>query len=255
MALASRQTNSRIVETADLYIQLRVIDGAVLTKVTLFFRVATKRSFAPIEMPKIRVVRVPRDSGDVYQTTLPEPLKDTTDGKGFDFTPLVTSPDTWFNGGDVQSFEYVCDQNNEIDVENYDYIVHLVEEKGAIGPDDEFDGVRFVERKNDVFLVGPNSTTLNDAQTLDGSSSLNNGARILIVDDDATLATGEPATGGASAKNGIWNTAAAANWTRAVDLDAGDDFSPNFIVKATSGGINANATWQCAYPSQNQKIT
>lgn len=255
VALACRYALNRVIETADLYIPLRVIDGSVMTKVAIHFRIAVRRTFSPIAMPKIRVLRVPRDSGDGHQTTLPEPLKGTTDGLGFDFTPLVTDPSVWYNDGEVQTFEYVCDQNHEIDVEKYAYVVHLIEEVGAVAVDDDFDGIRYVERKTDCFLVGPNSLTLHDDQTADGSLTTNSGARILIVDTDATLKTGQPDTTGLSAKNGIWITGNSIDWVRATDLNAQDDFTPGWIITPTNGGINAGCGWQCAYPSSKQKIT
>ncbi len=256
VALACRQTTSLIIETADLYMNLRVVDGALLTKVTIFFRVASKRKAAPIAMPKLRVLRVPRDSGDNFQTTLPEPLKDTTDGLGFDAPALVTSPDTWYSNGEVQSFDYVCDQNNEIDVENYSYVVHLVEEVGALFPSDEYDGVRLIERKQDAFLWCANSATLSGDVLTDGNQTLTTGARIVVTDPDETIDQNTDPIFGSynSVRNGIWTTAAGA-WTRATDCDDAQDFSPNWIVRVNSGGINANATWQCLHPDLTQRIT
>lgn len=252
IALACRQTHGRTIETPELYIPLRVIDGAVLSKVTLVFRVASKRAVAPIAMPRLRILRVPRDTGNVYQTVLPQPLKSSSDGRGFDFAPLATTPDAWYSEGQVQTFEYVCDQHNVIDVSKYSYVAHLIEEVGALTPDDPFDGVCFVERKPDVFVVGTNGTSLNGNQSCDGRTTAS-GNRILVVDSDPTLSTGEPDPGGASAKNGIW-VAGGADWTRATDADESGDFSPNWIVRALSGDVNMGATWQCAFPSTANRI-
>jgi hypothetical protein len=247
VALAAKTTYGRQIETADLYVPLRVVDGALLTKVSLHFRVASKRRFAPLEMPKLQILRVPRDS----QTNTPQPLRKTTDGLGFFSPPLVTSGDAWYNDGNPQSFDYVCDQNNIIDVANYSYVARIVEERGALTPDDEFDGIRLVERKTDVLMVGTNALTLNGNQIADGVASGTGGARILIVDTDAQIETG--LTVADSAKNGIW-TAAAGAWVRAGDLDEQSDFTPNFIVKATSGGINAEAVWQCQHPANTTRV-
>ncbi|HNX51564.1 MAG TPA: hypothetical protein PKL08_15450 [Thermoanaerobaculaceae bacterium] len=258
VALSCRQTTSLVIETADLYINLRVVDGALLTKVTIFFRIASKRKLAPIAMPKMRVLRVPRDSGDAFQTKLPEPLKDTTDGLGFDFLPLVTSPDAWYNNGAVQSFDYICDQNHIIDVENYSYVVHLIEETGALSPSDEFDGIRLVERKQDCVyqLLNTVALTGDATNTPDGITTGTVGSRILVTDPDETIDQGSDQLAGGynSVRNGIWITAAGA-WTRATDADDTQDFTPNWIVRINSGGINMNATWQCLYPDLSQRIS
>lgn len=247
VALASRGTFSRKVETPDLYVPLRVIDGAVMTKVDIHFRVASRRVYAPIAMPKLRIVRVNKDS----VTNAPEPLKSTTDGTGYDFAPLVTTPSDWYLEGAVQTFSYVCDQNNTIDVENYTYWAQLVEEQGVVTPDDEFDGVRFVERKADCLIVVPSSQTLTGSITSEGTASGTGGARILVVDPDSVLDTGE--TNSDSAKNGIWITAAGA-WSRATDLDEQADFTPNWIVRVTNGVVNGSVLWQCESPANKQKI-
>lgn len=249
VALACRSANGRSIETADLYVPLDVVDGSTLTKVALTFRVASRRTRAPLGMPKMRIVRVPWNVGADQGRVLPEFLKDTTDGQGFDGPALVTTPDAWYAGGDVQTFEYVCDQNHTIDVSKYSYVAHIVEELGAVDPDDAFDGVCFVERKADVIAVGPNTTTLSGGGTVDGVAA----ARALIVDTDDILATGEPEPTGLSAKNGIWDTQVG-NWTRATDLDGQDDFTPGWIVKVASGQINAGSTWQCDYPTSRTKV-
>lgn len=256
VALACRQSSSLIIETADLYMNLRVVDGALLQSVTVFFRVASKRKFAPIAMPKIRILRVPLDSGDKFQTKLPEPLKDTTDGQGFFASPLVTSPDDWYNGGDVQSFTYVCDQNNVIDVSKYHYVAHLVEEIGALSPSDDFDGVRLIERKQDATYWCSNAQTLSGSVTTDGTTTGTTGARVVVTDPDDTIDQGtEPIFSGYnSVRNGIWTTTAGA-WTRCTDVDDTQDFTPNWIVRINSGGTNMNATWQCLHPDLTARIT
>lgn len=247
VALSCRTTYGRTIETADLYVPLRVIDGATMTKVALHFRVATKRIYAPLAMPKIRIMRVPRDG----VAASPAPLKGTSDGLGFASPTRVTSGEAWYLDGAAQTFEYVCDQNNVIDVENYSYVAHIIEEVGALSPEDPFDGIRFVERKADVVFVGLSTATLNGGVLCDGSSSGTSGDRILIVDPDSVLDTGLSDTN--SAKNGIWLTAVGA-WTRASDLDDQSDFTPNWIVKATNGATNASATWQCQHPASNSHV-
>ena len=254
VALACRKTNSRTIETADLYCELRVIDGSTLEKVTVFFRVAKPRVYAPIAMPKIRILRVPKDSGDGFLSVLPEPLKDTTDGLGFASPPLVTSPSAWYANGEAQSFDYVCDQNNEIDVANYSYVVHIVEEQGAVSPDDPFDGIRFVERKENCYLRALNTATLNGGAGVFDQVAAPTGVRMLVTDTDDVIASGEPDGNGYSARNGIW-IVTGADWTRSEDLDEATDFTPNWIVTMFSGDREAKTTWQCPFPNLNQRIT
>jgi hypothetical protein len=257
-ALACRTTYGRIIERAELYAELRVVNGATLTKVDVYFRVAQKRTKAPVLMPKFRIMRVPRDA----VTSAPEPLKSTADGTGFDFLPLVTTPSSWYLDGAVQVFSYVCDQNNVIDVENYTYIAHLYEEQGVLSPDDDFDphGITFVERKANVRGVVLSTTALTGSVTQnDGTSTTGTtGDRFLVVDPDTVLATGT--TDNNSCQNGIWTTAVGA-WARATDLDTSDEFSPNWIVQVLigsagieTGGYEGTACWQCEAPSKASKI-
>lgn len=250
VALACKPTNGRVVETSDLYLPLRVVDGATVLSVKLHFRVASRRTFAPIAMPKLRIMRVAHDSSG---TNLPVPLRETADGLGYDFLPLATTPDAWYADGAAQTFEYVCDQNNVVDTSLYSYVAHLVEEVGAVSPDDDFDGVRYVERKNDVYAVTPNSVSLTGSLTVDGAS-MANGGRYLCVDTDAQIKLGEPDASGQSARNGIWLGNTGGAWTRATDADDQQDFSPNWIVKATSGDINSSAAWQCQHPSTRTNL-
>lgn len=255
VALACRLTFSRLVEVSDLYVPLRVVDHATLEKCAIHFRVASRRIVAPIAMPKMRILRIPRESGSESGTVLPEPLKTTADGLGFDFLPLVASPDEWYRGGAAQSFEYVCDKNNVIDVESYAYVMHLVEELGAQSPDEEFDGIRFAERKADCGYAQVNSTQdfvdLESSQNATEGDFAFSGIRMLIVDSDAQLDLG--VTTIASVVNGIW-IQDTSNWPRAQDCDTADDFSPNWIVNVIAGKKNGTSTWQCQFPSAGQRM-
>lgn len=245
VALAARATGGRSLELPEMYLPLRVHNGATLAQVEFVFRVAERRKYAPLAMPKFRVLRVPKDS----LTTKPQPLKSTSDGLGFGSPTLVTSPASWYNDGKVQSFVYTCDQNNAIDVSAYSYVLHIVEELGAQSPDDEFDGIRFAERKPDVVAVVKNTDTTsfggNSVQS-DGMNVVN--GRSLVVDPDFTTQTFE------SARNGIWipNTGA---WIRAKDLDEALDWTPGWIVRVLAGRVNGGSTWQCHFPTANQRMT
>lgn len=248
VALSVRGTNSRTIETPEMYTPLRVIDGATLNSVRVYFRVATKRIIAPIAMPKMRVLRIAKDTGGDSRTIKPVPLKETADGSGFDFLPLVVSPDEWYQNGEAQSFDYVCDQNHTIDVENYDYVVHLIEEQGSINPNDPFDGIKLAERKADVRIVG-SGVTPSGTQTIDGIGTLTD-MRILVVDTDATI----DADLASSTNNGIYAGNNAGAWTRATDCDSVSDFTPNWIVLVTDGDINEASVWQCQFPSNSNQI-
>lgn len=247
VALSCRSTYGRTVDTPELYIPLRVHDGSALKSVEFTFRVAIPRVYAPIAMPKFRVLRIPRD----VNAEDPKPLRATADGLGFDSPPLLTSASAWYADGTAQTFQYVCNQNHVIDVENYHYLVHIIEERGHVTVDDPFDGIRLVERKADVVAVGLSSLTLSGDLNFDGNATGTGGSRFLVVDPDSVLETGT--TVADSAKNGIWLSAAGA-WSRAADLDEQLDFTPGFIVAATTGQVNASSVWQCEYPSSNTRV-
>lgn len=247
VALAARATGGRTLELPEMYVPLRVHNGATLEKVEFVFRVAERRKYAPLAMPKFRVLRVPKDS----LTTKPQPLKETADGLGFASPPLVTSPATWYADGAVQSFVYECDQNNVIDITEYTYVLHIVEELGAQSADDEFDGIRFVERKPDVVAVVKNT----DATSFAGGSIQSDGmnvlsGRALVVDPDFAAQTFE------SARNGLWiaNAGGVGHWIRTKDLDEVLDWTPGWIVRVLAGRTNGGSTWQCHFPTATQRM-
>lgn len=243
VALAARATGGRTIEIPEMYVPIRVHNGATLGKLEIVFRVAERRKYAPLAMPKFRVLRVPKDS----LTTKPQPLKLTSDGLGFASPTLVTSPSAWYADGAAQSFVYECDQNNVIDIAEYTYVLHIIEEQGALTADDEFDGIRFVERKPDVVAVVKNTDTTSFAGNSVQSDGMNviNG-RSLVVDPDFTAQTYE------SARNGIWIPSSP--WVRAKDLDSELDWSPGWIVRVMAGRVNGGSTWQCHFPSANQRM-
>jgi hypothetical protein len=249
IALAARMTFAQAIEVPELYIPLRVVDGSLMTKVEVRFRVASPRLLSPIAMPRFRVLRVPRDP----VANPPEPLRATDDGLGFFSSPLVTTPHEWYRDGAAQGFEYICDQNHTIDVANFSYIAHLIEEQGTLTPDEAFDGIRFIERKPDIFWVTPNAS-----QDLNGLDSVATegfpagvGMRMLVVDSDAMIESGR--TDNESVRNGIWLQQTGA-WTRSDDLDEPDDFSPNWIVRSIFGKTNGSSVWQCQYPARTSRI-
>jgi hypothetical protein len=110
--------------TPEFLIPLRVHDGATLDQVTFSFRVPSGRTRAPVSMPKFRVFRV--DKNGVTSELKSVPLQD-----GFDSPKNPGSSDAWYAAGAAQSFTYVCDQNNVIDISIFRYFAHVVEEGGA----------------------------------------------------------------------------------------------------------------------------
>lgn len=241
IALACRRTFGASVDVPDLYTPFRVVDGSTLASLRIYFRVAVKRQHAPIAMPKFRVMRIAKDG----LTTKPVPLKLTSDGTGFASPALVTSPSAWYANGAAQFFDYVCDQNNVIDVANYSYLLHIVEEEGLTAPNDQFDGLRLIERKGDVIAITPNNladTNYDGPVAWEGLNPGTGGYRSLIVDPEGAAETGF------SARNGIWLTQTAAAWSRTSDLDNDQDWTPYFIVGVSGGRTNQESIWQCTYP-------
>lgn len=249
VALACRKTYGRVFETPELYVPLRVVDGSTLTTVTFRFRVASRRVQAPLAMPKFRVMRAPRDA-NVFNAAVP--LKSTTDGLGYASPTLVTTPDAWYLDGASQTFEYVCNQNNVIDTSLYSYYVQIVEELGYATSEDAFDGIRLVERKEDVLGLYRSTATLSGSITNENFASGTSGSRHIVVDPNSVLDTG--ATDSNSAKNGIWIDAVG-SWTRADDLNEQADFTPNFIVIVTAGVQSYRSVWQCQHPTNTSRVT
>lgn len=247
VALACRLTTTPKAELPELYVPLRVIDGSKLVSVDVNFRVASKRIYAPIAMPKIRILRYPRDIGSEDVVAL------RAENDGFWSPELVTTPDGWYQDGEAQVMTYVCDQNHTIDVENYSYVLHLVEELGIQTPDDPFDGIRYVERKADCYAA--QAHTLQDFTDTDSpaieTGAAQQGMPMLMVDPDEAIDRDESIS--TSYKNGIWLQMTGA-WPRRPDLISASDFTPHWIVRVTYGTINGQSTWQCQYPSQNNRI-
>jgi len=109
-------------------LSLRVHDASRLTKATLWFRVPIPRDEVPQALPRVRIVRSD-DEGNLV------PLQSTTNGADSDGWIAIASPTTggaWYSNGEAQSFEYICDQNNTIDVSQYSYFLEIEEEVGTI---------------------------------------------------------------------------------------------------------------------------
>ena len=249
VALAAKMVNAPRLEIPDLYVPLRVVDGAVLTELEVHFRVAQRRLYPPLGMPKVRIVRVPLDPAN----EAPEPLRATEDGTGFWSPEIVTTADAWYAGGAGQTMTYVCDKNHTIDVSKYSYMVHIIEEVGALSLADSYDGIRLVERKPDCMfaaLTADQDFTGLDNAAVEGGVAYA-GIRMLMVDSDARNEVGYTDT--VSTNNGIWEQQAA-DWNRAADLKTSAHFSPFWIVRVANGRINGGTIWQCQYPTSSNAV-
>ena len=117
--------DSRGAETSpEFLIPLRVHNGATLDRLTFTFRVPELRRRSPDTMPRFRVFR--RDAYGHVSV-----LQATALADGYASPENPGSGVTWYAKGDAQTFEYVCDQNNVIDVATYVYFAHVIEETGA----------------------------------------------------------------------------------------------------------------------------
>jgi hypothetical protein len=221
-AIAKQPTDgSAITGAAPWNMELRVHDGARLARVRFSIRVPTSRPALPVNMPRMRVLRVD-PSGNVA------PMKSRASGadaNGFVSVPKPSTAAAWYAGGEAQTFIYECDQNNVIDVSLYQYFVEVYEESSYILPVPKFklDGVTVREIKVAVGAVStaPAAGSLSGLLTVGGVVT-SVGMRVLIKDGVA----------GSSANafgNGIWIASAGA-WTRAADLTAVADWTPNFLI-------------------------
>ncbi len=229
------------IDRPEMYIPLRVHDGGKLSAVEVHFRVALPRVRPPNEMPKFRVLRFP-----LTGTPTPESLNSA----GYASPDVVSSGPAWYNGGEPQSFTFDCDQNNTIDTSLYNYVLHVVEERGAETPQDEFDGIALVERKADVMV-----STSTDP-TSSGGVGICDGAftpilqRYLVIDSEATLESNDFT----SPKNGIWIGATAAPSTRANDLNDPSHFTPGALIFVKLGVVSGGTIFQIDRPTSNQAI-
>ena len=226
---------------------LRVHDGARLVSATLTFRVPNARAIAPVVPPQMRIIRVDT-AGNITE------LKSMVTGADpIGYIPVASpaSGAAWFNGGQVQSVTYTCDQNQIVDVSQYTYWAQIIEEVGtnATIPMTNCDGTLVRECKLDVTAVATSNIALTGTVTVDGVSCGtasagfgNTQERVLCVgQNDAS-------------QNGIWTTAAAAIWTRAPDMKTASDCTPGFVVHATKGTTLAGTVWECKGPNNTQAV-
>jgi hypothetical protein len=244
---AQAVTPGRIFQPA-FALPLRVHDGSRFTLGSLTFRVNQSRTAAPVVAPQFRIVRVDL-SGNVV------PLKSVASGADASGYVSVANPASgaaWYAGGALQTINYVCDQNNVIDVSQYSYFAQLIEEVGTTAqlPAQSCDGTIVRERKVDVVVASTaNLASLSGTQTVDGVS-VGSASPIFPIADRVLLKDQTDKT-----QNGIWIAQSAVAWVRASDLTGQADFTPGFLVKATQGTVNAGTIWECRDPVNTQQVT
>jgi hypothetical protein len=129
-AVASRIIGHEAAVVPEFVVELRVHNGATLSKARLRLKVTTPHSSAPAAMPKVRIGRMRYDGVVEYLTS------------GIDnyvSLPKANSGQDWYKDGDVQEFEIPCTQNNVIDISQYSYFANVVEESGIRGYPFEID--------------------------------------------------------------------------------------------------------------------
>ncbi|WP_394847411.1 hypothetical protein LZC95_08090 [Pendulispora brunnea] len=112
---------------AQLYVPLRVHDDATITQATLTFAIAQPHPSPPLKTVTMRVLRVDASGNKTPLTSAAA----GADQYGFvAYAPFPSSGAGWFDGGAVKSLVVTCDQNNAVDVSQYTYYAHIVDEQG-----------------------------------------------------------------------------------------------------------------------------
>lgn len=240
-AIACTIVSQAGLEQPECHIPLRVHDGARLASGIVKIRVPTPRSKSPVQLPRLRVIRVDK-SGLIESLRAPS---DTVDADGYSSFPAVASGDAWYAGGAAQAWTFTTDQNNVIDVSSYVYYVQFIEEVGTTDPSislSSADGSLVRERKSDVAYVyeGVLPPGTGNPNPVPG------GPPPTLVSGDSILTAEAPY----GIYNGIWTVSFSGTWPRRTDLAASADFTPNFIVYDK----NTSCFWECVRPKFGQTI-
>lgn len=213
--------------TPEFWCPLRVHNGATLGSVVVSFRISTiaGRSALPTSLPKFRIVRIGLDG------TIVTLMPGDNGVDGFVAMPTPASIAAYFAGGAVQTLTLTATQNATVDVSQYSYFVHVVEEKGG--------GTAWPMRA----FVGYQSCkgiVLNSAYALSGTVATDTGYAI-IAGDRVLVNAG-------TTSDGIYVVAAGA-WARASDMPASIGVIPGSIVQITAGNAWGGTVWQQASSS------
>ena len=112
---------------------LTVVNGSTLSQVVFSFYVGQAHANVPQQLPRFRVYRVDTQGNAVSLHS----ASGTTDANGYQAFPTPASGAAWYDAGFIQTYTYACDQNNVIDVSQYQYLIDVIEESGTnafVGP-------------------------------------------------------------------------------------------------------------------------
>ena len=211
-------------QVARAYMPFRAHHAATLSKITITFRVGYPHTQLPGTMPQVRVLRM--DTGGNCT-----PMTSQTAGadvNGYVAIPKPTNVTAWNNALQPQKLVVTCDQNNVIDVQNYDYLIELVDEQGLTG----YPWTLVYKKRVQCATTGP-ITSLYGFLTVDGYTVVA-GDRILVKDQQ------DPT------ENCIYFVTKTGGWYFDKDMHSASDFTQGFCVRVENGNVNGASTWQAS---------
>ena len=214
-------------QQSKLYVPLRCHDGSTLASVAVNFRVGFPHATPPPQMPQARVLRFSLNSSSIVPLT--SMAAGAVDQNGTVVCGSAPSG-TWAG---QQYIEILCDQNNAIDLSQYQYMVEIDEEAGLTGYPWALVAKQPVAAATasgeDIDGNALNPTTI-DGVIVNGSFL---GARILLKNQD----------GSPNANNAIYvTTGNGLNYP--LDMSQPSDFSRGMIVPVQNGLTNPASYWQ-----------
>jgi hypothetical protein len=217
-------------------VPLRVHNGATLNRVTMHFRVPSRRTAVPVQPPRMRIIRLDKRDGLTY------PMKTTADGTGYVSPTNVQDAGSWYAGGLEQTLEWTPDAGTVIDTLNFAYFVQVIEEVTDSGTSVKTDGKLIREIKPSVVAA---STA---AETLSGVHAVDN---VVTAAGDVVLLKNQAD----KRYNGAWEVAVGA-WKRASWLNNANQVTPRFIVRVLpqgfAGVVNGGSFWECRVGGSGQ---
>jgi hypothetical protein len=208
-----------------MYVPIRAHNGSTLGKVTVNYRVGWPHTALPTTMPQFRVIR--KDGGGKAVTLTSS--ASGADANGYLAIPTPVGAAAWYQGGAAQAFVIVCDQNNVIDVSQYEYLLEITEESGLTG----WPWSLVYKKAVKYATIGSNIGSLSTLFAIDGALAVGEGDRVLVKDQtDPTY-------------NGVWIAHAGA-WHRATDFQSAADWSRGVVIPIDAGNANGGSYWQSA---------
>ncbi len=179
----------------ELYVPLRVHNGATLTEVEVSF--AVTQQYTPVRTPGFRIVRV--DINGV-QTVMTSAAAASANGTpftaGYLSPPAPSSASAWYNGGAAQTFTVPCDQANVIDISQYTYWLQIADASGNTGYPFQLNVTPPVEVASNLHFGTANASV----------ALINNGGLVELTYATGTFANGELVViaGTGTAADGAW---------------------------------------------------